>query len=306
MMEIDPKKLLYFASIIEHGSLSRAAQVLGVSQPALTTSMDRLEAEVGMQLLKRSTNGIVATHSGDIMYCHARLIRKEIQLAERNLLTADDRQSESIRIGSLPSLSSKIVPMALSKWREIHTNGHLEAGENAQIDLLTGLLHRDFDFVFGLTEVFDVLDGLRQRVLFRDTLCVIAGPNHPLQYCTPLNWEDLVKYPWITPTSQRSHTLLDHIAQKMGAPLRQKTVCGSVSLLKSMVAETEHLALLPAHAVQEEVFAQRLIALPFHHPILCRGIAVFFREGYIMDQPRLDLVACMTEVGLNLCRDKNN
>ncbi|MGO8077917.1 LysR family transcriptional regulator, partial [Rhizobium leguminosarum] len=50
-LEIDPKKLLYFAAVIEQGSLNRAARKLSVSQPALSTSMDRLEAELGMQLL---------------------------------------------------------------------------------------------------------------------------------------------------------------------------------------------------------------------------------------------------------------
>lgn len=304
-LEIDPKKLLYFAAVIEHGSLNRAAKLLRVSQPALSTSMDRLEAEVGMRLLERGPKGIVATKSGDILYCHARLIREEIELAERDLLNALDAQTESIRIGSLPSLASKIVPMALSKWRETHQDCHLEVVENAQFDLLTGLLRRDFDFVIGFTKVFDMLDGLRQRVLFRDTLCVIAGPNHPLREHAKLTWEDLVRYPWISPTSRRTHTVLEQIIPTLDAPLPQITVCGSVSLLKSLVAATEHLALLPAHAVSEEIAEHRLFALPFQDPTLSRDIAVFFREGYVMDQSRRDLVSCVAEIGLELCRDKN-
>jgi LysR family pca operon transcriptional activator len=71
------------------------------------------------------------------------------------------------------------------------------------------------------------------------------------------------------------------------------------------VSETDHLALLPAHAVREEVAEQRLYALPFQDPILSRDIAVFFREGYVMDQPRRDLVASVTEVGLELCRSRD-
>jgi DNA-binding transcriptional LysR family regulator len=302
MLEIDPRKLLYFAAVVEHGSLSRAAKLLKISQPALSTSMDRLESTLGIKLLERSPTGVVATPRGDILYCHARLIREEIQLAQRDLLNASETLNESIRIGSLPSLASKIVPLALSRWRSNHAGGHLEVVENAQADLLTGLLRRDFDFVIGFTKVFDMLEGLRQRVLFRDTLRVIAGRNHPLRQLDHLTWVDLVKYPWISPTSRRTHTVLEQIMQTLDAPLPQITVCGSVSLLKSLVAETEHLALLPAHAVREEVAEQRLFGLPFHDPVLNRDIAVFFREGYVMDGPRKDLVACVTEVGLELCR----
>jgi DNA-binding transcriptional LysR family regulator len=306
-MEIDPKKLLYLAVVIEQGSLNRAAKLLGISQPALSTSMDRLEAEVGMKLLQRGPKGIVTTRSGDILYCHARLIREEIEFAERDLLSSRDGHTDSIRIGSLPSLASKIIPLALSKWRESHKDGHLQVIENAQIDLLIGLLRRDFDFVIGFTEVFDMLDGLRQRVLFRDTLCVIAGPNHPLRGSTRLTWEDLVQYPWISPTSRRTHTVLEHIVKTMKVPLpHQITVCGSVSLLKSLVAETDHLALLPAHAVREEIAEQRLFALPFEDSTLNRDIAVFFREGYELDQSRRDLVSCVAEIGLQLCHDRNS
>ena len=305
-LDIDPKKLLYFAAVIEQGSLSRAAKLLRVSQPALSTSMDRLEAELGMQLLERGPKGIATTRNGDIIFCHARLIREVLELAERDLLNAREGHIEPIRIGSLPSLASKIIPMALSKWREAHHDEHLQVVENAQIDLLIGLMRRDFDFVIGLTEVFDMLDGLRQRVLFRDTLCVIASPNHPLCSATKLTWEQLVKYPWISPTSRRKHTVLENVVETMKVEHPQQlTVCGSVSLLKSLVAGTDHLALLPAHAVNEEIADKRLVALPFEDPALSRNIAVFFREGYQMDQPRLQLVSCVKEIGLELCRDKN-
>jgi DNA-binding transcriptional LysR family regulator len=304
-LDIDPKKLLYFATVIETGSLTRAAKLLQVSQPALSTSMDRLEASIGMRLLERGPKGVVTTKHGDILYCYARLIREEIELAKRDLLEARTERAESLRIGSLPSLASRIVPLALSKWQETYKETRLQVVENAQIDLLKGLLRRDFDFVIGLTKVFDMLDGLRQRVLFRDTLTVIAGPKHPLRGTSNLTWQQLVAFPWITPTSRRTHTVLDAIMRTMEVDFPQQiTVCGSLSLLKSLVAETHHLALLPAHAVQVEVAEQRLFSLPFKDPAFDRDIAVFFREGYEMDQSRRDLVACVKEIGLELCRHK--
>ncbi len=303
-LDIDPKKLLYFASVIEVGSFNRAAKLLGISQPALSTSMDRLEAAVGMQLLERGPKGVVTTRHGDILYSYARLIREEIQLAERDLLNVGDGRLEIIRIGSLPSLASRIVPLALSRWREVYQEARLQVVENAQIDLLIGLMRRDFDFTIGYTEVFDMLDGLRQRVLFRDTLRVMAGPKHPLIGATDLTWQQLVKYPWISPTSRRTHTVLEHVVRTMNVdPPQQITVCGSVSLLKSLVAETDHLALLPAHAVRTEIAEGRLFHLPFEDPALHRDIALFFREGYEMDQTRRHLVSCVEQIGLELCRE---
>lgn len=301
MPTIDPKKLIYFASVVELGSINRAAQAMKISQPAMSTSMDRLEAEMGMQLLTRGPGGIAPTNYGEILYCHARLIREEIELARRDLLNARDGEVESIRAGALPSLAGGVIPVALSRWHSAYPESQLQIVENAQIDLLTGLLRRDFDFVIGYTEVFDILDGLRQQVLFRDILCVIVRPGHPLTEQEHLNWQELVRFPWISPTSRRSHTVLDHIMSTLNVgPPDQITVCGSVSLAKSVVAETDHVAVLPLHAIRRELNSKRLIWLPFEDPVLHRNIALFFREGYTMDQPRRDLVSMIKECGQEL------
>jgi DNA-binding transcriptional LysR family regulator len=304
MFDIDPRKLMYFATVIELGSLSRAAKVLGLSQPALSTSMNRLEAEMGMRLLDRGPKGITPTQYGEILYCHARLIREEVQLAKRDLMNALSGQPESIRMGSLPSMAGSIIPMALGRWRALYPQGDLQVVENAQFDLLTGLLRRDFDLVVGFTEVFDMLDGLRQQVLFRDLLCVMARPGHPLTQTDALTWADLVGFPWISPTSRRSHTVLQHVMSTLNVgPPSQVTVCGSVSLLKSLVAQSDHLALLPAYAARTEIDDGRLLALPFEDPVLHRSIAVFFREGYALDAARRDLVQSIKDCGLELARN---
>jgi LysR family pca operon transcriptional activator len=244
---------------------------------------------------------VVPTAQGEVLYCHARLIREEVALAKRDLLNAKDAPQDLIRIGSLPSLAGSIIPMAMGRWRANHPGGELQVVENAQFDLLTGLMRRDFDFVIGFTEVFDMIDGLRQQVLFRDVLRVIARPGHPLLQRPELSWPDLVEYPWVSPTSRRSHTVLDHVMSRLNVgPPPQITVCGSVSLLKSLVAGSDYLALLPAHAATAEFAEGRLIGLPFSDPVLHRAIALFFRDGYQLDQTRKDLVSCIKDCGLEL------
>jgi DNA-binding transcriptional LysR family regulator len=302
-LNIDPKKLLYLAAIIENGSFKSAAKVLEVSQPALSTSMNRLEDELGMQVLERSATGVVPTKIGEVLYCHARLIRDEIGLAERALLNLHGGPSSSIRVGSLPSLASTIMPMALSRWRESHLDRDLQVVESPQIDLLIGLLRREFDFVIGFTECYDLEEGLRQRVLFRDQLLVIARSGHPLSTARDLTWEALIRYPWVCPTARRSHSILDAAlkAAKL-APPEQMTVCGSVTLLKSLVIDSDHLAVLPAHAVREELADGRLCSLDISDPALDRNIAVFFRDGYQLDEASRDLVNLVEAVGQKLCR----
>ena len=64
---MDPRKLLYLATVIEQGSLAKAAKHLAVSQPALSKSMDRLESELGIKLLNRAPTGITPTTAGELL-----------------------------------------------------------------------------------------------------------------------------------------------------------------------------------------------------------------------------------------------
>lgn len=305
-LRIDPNKILYLATIIEHGSLKSAAKALGLSQPALSTSMTRLEEELGMRVLERGPLGVVPTPTGEVLYCHARLIRDEIGLAARALANAQGGHPRVIRVGALPSLASSILPIALTRWRQMFRERELQVVEVPQIDLLTGLLRREFDFVFGFTECYDLENGLRQRVLFRDKLFVIARVGHPLVSGTDLKWDLLVTYPWVCPTAKRSHVILDAAlkAAKLPQP-EQMTVRGSVTLLKSLVANSDHLAVLPAHAVREELEGRRLACLDVVDSALDRNIAVFSREGYAFDDPSRELISLVGSVGQELCsRDR--
>src|ERR1700716_2908577 len=101
---MDPRKLLYLATVIEQGSLARAAKHLAVSQPALSKSMDRLESELGIKLLKRGSTGITPTKFGDLLYSHARLIREEMNLAETRI-QGEKGHGHVVTLGTLPSLA---------------------------------------------------------------------------------------------------------------------------------------------------------------------------------------------------------
>jgi DNA-binding transcriptional LysR family regulator len=302
-LNIDPKKLVYFASVVQHGSFKKAARSLGLSQPALSMSMDRLEGGLNLKLLDRSPAGVTPTELGEVLYYHARLICGELAMAERDLLKAVGGRPSEIRIGSLPSLAGSIVPTALSRWRESNAERGLHVVEAAQIDLLTGVLRREFDFVIGYTECYELETGLRQRVLFRDRLCVIGRPGHPLAEETSPSWEQIVQFPWISPTSRRPHSVLE-AALKLArvAPPSQTTFCGSVSLQKSLISGSDHLSMLPAHAVRTELADGKLISLPILDDSLNRNIAVFFREGHQLGEASRALIDEVASVGQELCR----
>jgi DNA-binding transcriptional LysR family regulator len=171
---MDSRKLLYLATVVEQGSLNKAAKRLNVSQPALSKAMDRLEDGLGVKLLDRGPNGILATAFGELLCSHARLIKEELEFAETRIQKAGERRARVMTVGTLPSLAASVVPLAVGRWRERHPRVLLRVIEKVQVELLFGLLRGDFDFIIAQTEFYDLLDGLRQRVIFRDRLRVFA------------------------------------------------------------------------------------------------------------------------------------
>jgi DNA-binding transcriptional LysR family regulator len=302
---MDPRKLLYLATIIEQGSLAKAAKHLAISQPALSKSMDRLESELGIKLLERGPMGITPTTFGEILYSHARLIREEMDLAETRFQKVQKGHARVVTFGTLPSLASSVVPLAVSRWRERHSRILLRVVEKVQVELLLGLLRDEFDFIVGQTEFYDYLQGLKQRVLFRDRLCVFARPKHRLFSLAELSWAGLAQFPWVCPmVGGRQRTVLEKLLASEGVdPPQQLIECGSIDFTKAVVAASDHLAMLPAHSVTSDVSEGRLKALAITVPALSRDIAVIFRERSPLDSLTRDLITQIKAIGNDLSRE---
>lgn len=302
-LAMDPRKLVYFASIIEHGSFNKAAKQLGISQPALSTSMDRLENSLGERLLSRSSTGVAPTPLGEVVYAHARLIRDEVMRAESRLHQRDEQQRDAISFGTLPSLVSSIIPDAVSRWRTAHDTTTLRVIEKNQIELLLGLLRGELDFIVAQTEFYGFLEGMRQRVLFRDRLHVLARPGHPVLALPAPTWKELASFPWVVQMVGRQRMLLEKVlAPEQGALPRQLTESSSVDFIRSLVAGTDSLAVLPAATVSRDLQEGKIVAVGIDDPLLKRDIAVLFREGVNLTPEATDLLRHIEDVGI-ACSD---
>lgn len=299
---MDPQKLLYLATIIEHGSLIKAAAQLGISQPALSKSMDRLERELGIKLLDRGPRGVEPTASGHLIYSHICQIREEMEMVQTRL-HGKARDQHVITIAVLPSLASQIVPIAVARWKQQYPDFLLKVVENRQIELLWGLLRGEFDFIVGQTEFFDLtLEGLMQRVLFRDHLCIYARADHELFGLEYLTWGDVARYPLVCPmVGWRHRTVIEKLMANEGVTTTPQAVeCGSVEFMKTLLANSNHVAMLPSHSLNIDKDKRWIKPLPITDPALKRDIAVIFHERLRLDDVRQALVTHIKEVGMEL------
>lgn len=294
---MDIRKLLYMKSVLDHGSLRKAARELQVSQAALSKSMDSLEASVGVKLLERGPMGVVPTKAGEMLYSRAWFIQDEIDIARKQMRTPERAGKQQITAGVLPSIVANIVPLAVCKWREDYPDAGLRIIEGSHPELFLGLMRTDLDFVVCWTGSSALAEGIKQRVLFRDRLVVFSRPDHPVTR-GPISWGELAKYPWVTHFVWRESSPIERVMMAEGAaPPGRLTECNSASFMKTVVENSNHIGMLANHVISDEVTRGRLVALPITAPIMHRNIAVFFRERSRLDDVRRSFLDDIAEVG---------
>ena len=133
------RQLRYFVAIVDHGSLSRAALVLHVAQPALTQQIHQLEEELGAQLLHRSAQGVLATDAGKIFYEHAQAILKQVGDAKSAVAQSTSRPTGTVALGIPQSVSGALALPLLVAVRETYPEITLQLTEELSGNLFEQL-----------------------------------------------------------------------------------------------------------------------------------------------------------------------
>ncbi|WP_062205368.1 nitrogen assimilation transcriptional regulator NAC [Aureimonas sp. AU12] len=107
------RRLQYFVKIVDVGSLTQAADILHVAQPALSQQLATLEGEVRQQLLLRTKRGVTPTQAGDVLYRHAQVILRQCEQAMTEMRAAGRELSGSVSVGLAPGTAAAGLALPL-------------------------------------------------------------------------------------------------------------------------------------------------------------------------------------------------
>ena len=107
------KRLQYFVKIVDIGSLTQAADVLHVAQPALSQQLATLESEVRQQLLLRTTRGVTPTEAGKILYRHAQMILRQCEQGKSEMSASDAGLHGAVSVGLAPGTAAASLALPL-------------------------------------------------------------------------------------------------------------------------------------------------------------------------------------------------
>ncbi len=171
------RQLRYFVVVAETGNISRAAQRIFLTQPALSRQIKALEGEVGQCLLERKANSIHLTPAGEAMLHEARAILQQAdQAIERVRATSAGGR---LRIGYAPSLASGLLSPAVANFTQLHPRTRVELFDLSTEEMLTGLEAGELDVVVTVRPGKESR-GLQWVPLLRSPWRLAVSFTHPL------------------------------------------------------------------------------------------------------------------------------
>lgn len=266
---MDLRQLRYFLAIVDSRSITRAADILCIAQPALSSAVKHLEEELGTQLLLRSVQGVKTTPAGELLYRHAAGIVRQADNTKALLSQQARQPGGKVAVGMPYSTAHLIGIDVLDRLRADYPGISLELVESSSADLQMLVLHGRVDLAIVVSEP---LRGLAQTPLLNEQLFAVRHPRHEPAgpVCTIAELATLPLVLVSPPNIVR--TKLDQAFAAARLDYQLVASVNSTSLLVTWVERGAGATVLPWSAVHEQVQDGRLVATPLEGDLWQRDL----------------------------------
>ena len=291
-MAFDLQHLIAFNAIVSTGSLGRAADVLNVTQPALSRTIRRLEEQAGAPLFERHSKGMQLTDVGRALQPHALLLQRESEQASEDIKAMLGLAKGTIRVGAVGSIACLVLPQAIGsickKWPKLQ----VQIIEGVWDRLANALVSHEIDLALGVeTEDTDEIVAVRD-CRWEDTSYVVAGRRHPLRKQARLKLADTLAERWaVLPkgTAPFEHMMRVFARQNLALP-NVVVETRSVTALKSLIGRSGFLGWMPAPMYDAERRAGLIDALDIPGASDRRTLTAFRRRAGMLPGPSVKLL----------------
>lgn len=243
---MDLRQLSALVAISDHGGFSAAARALHTVQSNISTHVARLERELGVTLVDRSTGRL--TEEGDTVVGRARRVQGELDALVADVASVGREVSGTARIGIIGTTARWLTARLLEACAEDHAGVSVVVVDATTTSLLPQLHDGLLDLAIVALPIQD--PDLDTEVLFSEDLLLVTPPDHPLATLRSVDVRQLAEHDLLLGAKGTSfRDDLDAIAAAEGVTLRPKAEVDGLRLLATLAFEGFGAAVLPATAV---------------------------------------------------------
>jgi len=246
------RQITYFMAVFEQGSLRKAADRLGVTQPTLTAQIGSMEKVLGVKLFERSHSGVLPTPSANELIAHARRIDEEVHGFHDVASGLSGHGGGTYRLGVTPTLGPYLLPYLLPDLHQRHETLRLYVREDTPDDLVKALKSGSYDLILSTQPI--ATSELDVQPLFREPLKLVLPMEHPLARKKRINRSDLYGEEVLTIDEHHLfHRQISDLCAELGASVRREYEGTSLDTVRQMVVMGMGITFLPALYVASEI-----------------------------------------------------
>ncbi|WP_329361352.1 LysR family transcriptional regulator [Streptomyces sp. NBC_00669] len=250
-MDVDTRLLRYFAAVAAEGTLTRAAERLYVSQPALTKQIKQLENQLGMRLFTRSRSGMALTEAGRALAERVPALLADWDRVLRQTQAAEGRAARVLRVGFLASAANEATPSIVAEFARRRPGWRADLRQASWSNPTAGLAAGEVDV--GLLRMpFPDQDSYRWEVLFTEPRCVALPSAHPLASRASIAFRELWDEPYVAAKAETGQwqEYWTAAGERDGRPVRIGAVTDQPDEWLSAIANGDGIALAPESAAR--------------------------------------------------------
>ena len=253
--DLDFHQLSHFVAVAKAGNFTQAAAEIGISQPAISRSIQKLEKTVGEPLFERQPRGVKLTEIGTFLLVRAHQIRDLIDDTFSELNEVSNRGR--IRLAVIPTIAPYLLPTVLRKFGRRYPEIKIQVQEDTTQNIVRLCKEGDVDLAIVALPITEKY--LAAEALFEDELLLVLPKGHSLENKQKIRLSDVQDFPFIT--LDRQHCLSDNIAEFCSrqsiAPITIERT-NQLATIQELVALQHGISIIPAMARRLDKSKQRI------------------------------------------------
>jgi LysR family transcriptional regulator, nitrogen assimilation regulatory protein len=298
---VELRQLTALVTVAEVGSVTKAAKLLHIVQPAVTRQIRLLEEEFGVPLFERTRQGMVPTPAAEVLIMRARRALHELERARAELRPEPGEVTGIVSVGLLESVLDILAQPLTEAVAQRHPGIELRlfTGYSGHLQQWLDTGEVDLTLLYNLSDT----PSLSVVPLLREQLWAVAPPDAGLSADSAVPWATVLAHPLVLPVSGHGlRALIDQARSAVPVEPRIVVQTNSMLLQKNLVLAGHGWTVLPAAGVAADVAAGMLSGAPLTAPDVERSVVLGLQRRSRLLAPVEAVASSLTRLVRDLVR----
>lgn len=250
------KSMVVFAQVVERGSFSAAAKHMGLSRAVVSYHINKLESQLEIQLLNRSTRTMAMTEAGKSYYDRCRVIAEQAAHARQQIEDLKNEPQGKLKLSCPVNVGLELIVPALNSFKKHYPRIELDLDLT---DKVVNILQDGFDLAIRGAPLPD--SELQATLLTTLSTCLCAAPDYLQQHGTPGHPSELEHHQWVIYKQQASHLTLTKGNRHYDIPVKGSIQTNNAAARTAFVMGGHGLARVPLYDAKDKIASGALVPI---------------------------------------------